>query len=103
MQRESTNKIAKERIEILFNSAEKALQEEKENYSKRYISLARKIGSKSRTRLPLGYKKKFCKVCNIFWIPGKTLRVRLQRKEKKLIYTCLSCGAIKRYPLIKNT
>ena len=89
-------KIAKERIDILFEEAKKAFKNAPE-LSKRYIILARKISMKIKVPIPKDYKKLFCKKCYTFLQPGKTLRTRVNKKI--LIYYCKNCGTIKRYPL----
>jgi len=87
-------KIAKERIQILFNLAEKELQEHPER-SKRYIELARKIGLRYNVRLPRELKRKFCKNCNTLLKPGLTCSVRTERKM--LTIRCNNCKKIYRY------
>jgi ribonuclease P protein subunit RPR2 len=89
-------KIAKERIQILFDLAEKEFKKNPER-SKRYIELARKIGLRYNIRLPKQLKRKFCKNCNTLLIPGLTSRVRIS-KGKVLSIKCLKCEKIYRYP-----
>jgi len=103
MQRENNiAKIAKERIEILFNEAKKSLEENKISKAKRYITLALKIGMKAKVRIPKELRRKFCEKCHIYFIPEKTLRVRIKKGESRINYTCLLCGNVKRYPYIKE-
>jgi len=94
-------RIAKERIKILFDLAEKELRRNIER-SRRYIELARKIGLRYNVRLPRKLKRKFCKNCNTLLIPGLTSRVRMDSKRKLLIVKCLSCQKIYRYPYGKK-
>jgi len=47
------------------------------------------------------YKRKFCKKCNTFFT-SKTLRVRIQKKDKRVTYTCLVCGNVQRYPYVRE-
>ncbi|HDQ59594.1 MAG TPA: ribonuclease P [Candidatus Woesearchaeota archaeon] len=94
-------KIADERIRILFREAEKALKENKKMRSRRYVQMARKVSTKYQ--IPLRHlKRKFCKKCSIFFIPGKTLRVRTRKKDCRVIYTCMECGTIQRYRYVKE-
>jgi len=102
MQKDNLEKIAKERIEILFEKAEQALKNNNPGLSKRYVALARQIGMKLELPIPRNLKRKFCKKCSIFWIPGKTLRTRIKKHEKRMTFTCLECGNIQRYPYIKE-
>ncbi|MCD6226435.1 MAG: ribonuclease P [Candidatus Aenigmarchaeota archaeon] len=84
-------KIAKERIKRLLELA-------KEKNESRYISLAKKIGMRYNVRLPKKIKRKICKKCNIFLIPGKTCSIRLDSKNKCIIIKCKKCNSIYRYP-----
>jgi len=52
-------KIARERIQILFSLAEKEIKKHPER-SRRYIELARKLGLRYNVRLPRELKRKFC-------------------------------------------
>jgi ribonuclease P protein subunit RPR2 len=94
-------KIARERIQILFYLAEKELDKHPER-SRRYIELARKIGMRYNIRLPKELKRKFCKSCNSLLIPGRTAKVRLERKRKTIAIYCLKCKKIYRYPWRSN-
>jgi ribonuclease P protein subunit RPR2 len=89
--------IAKERIEILFNLAEKQFKEYPER-SKRYIQLARKIGLRYNIRFSSELKRKFCRSCNSLLVPGFTERIRTDSKTKSVARKCLKCGATHRYP-----
>ncbi|MEM5879198.1 MAG: ribonuclease P protein component 4 [Candidatus Aenigmatarchaeota archaeon] len=86
-------KIARERIQILFNLAEKELKQHPER-SKRYIELARKIGLRYNIRLPKELKRKFCKNCNTLLKPGLTCSIRIQ--NKMIIIKCWNCNKIYR-------
>jgi len=89
--------IAKERIEILFNLAEKEFKKYPER-SKRYIQLARKIGLRYNVRFSPQLKRKFCKECNSLLISGSTEQTRIDGKTKTIVKKCLKCGKISRYP-----
>lgn len=85
-------KIARERISILFDEAEKMAKEDKA-LARRYVQLARKIGMRYNVRLPRELKRKYCKYC-------KNLLLDSQHRLKKgiLVIKCKSCGRIIRYP-----
>ena len=93
-------KIASERINILF---EQAIARYKKNISlsNRYVKLARKLSMRYKVKILREYKKLFCKKCYTYLLPGKTLRARV--KDKKLIYYCLNCKKITRYPFSRKT
>jgi len=86
-------RIATERIQILFGLAEKELRKHP-NRSRRYVELARKIGMRYNVRLPKELKKKFCKDCNTLLKPGLTSTARIQNKT--LTIRCMFCNKIYR-------
>ena len=87
--------IALERIQYLFSAASNAYSQDPE-LSNRYAFLARRVGMRYRVSLPSELKRKICKKCNSFLVPGANCRVRLS--EGSIIITCLNCGNVKRYP-----
>ncbi len=88
-------KIARERIQILFKQAKRRAKTRPE-LSRRYVELARKIGMRYQVTLPKRLKRKFCKYCNTYFTPrNSTVRVVKGHKSIK----CLKCGKIKRYPV----
>ncbi|MEM5802199.1 MAG: hypothetical protein QXQ18_02325 [Candidatus Aenigmatarchaeota archaeon] len=88
-------KIARERIKILFDLAKKELKEHPER-SRRYIELMRKIALRYNIRLKK-LKRKFCKNCNTLLVPGYTSQVRLESKNKMIRVKCLNCQKIYRF------
>lgn len=88
--------IANRRIDTLLALAQQEV-EVNEARAKHYVRLARAIAT--RHRIPLGRARKhlFCKTCQLPWTPGKNVRVRLERRSKRAIYTC-ACGAKKAFP-----
>jgi ribonuclease P protein subunit RPR2 len=95
--------VANERIEILIDQARR-MASENEQLSKRYVSLARKISERTKVRIPAEMKRYLCKKCGIALVPGGNAKVRLHAAKSGLVITCLSCGSLKRYPVIaKNS
>jgi len=90
-------KIAKERIDILFNLAEKEFRKHQQR-TKRYVELARKIGLRYNVRFSKVLKKRFCKNCNSLLKPGLSSKVRLDKKTKTIVIRCLTCNKIYRHP-----
>jgi len=88
--------IAKERIISLFSQAEGIFSKNKA-LADRYIYLARKISMKVKVRIPFRLKRKFCKHCGSFLMPGRNSRVRT-RKGKVIIY-CSECKKFMRIPI----
>ena len=96
-QKEEANKIAKERVDKLFDLAEKAAVDGEPERADRYIEMAWKIKLKFRLKLTKEQKRLFCRKCLKFLLEGKTGRYRTQ--EGTLIIECLNCGEIQRIPL----
>ena len=88
-------RIAKERIKILFDLAEKELKRHPER-SRRYVQLARKIGLRYNVRLPKQLKRKFCKNCNTLLKPGLTAERSVDNRNKTIVIKCLKCNKIYR-------
>jgi ribonuclease P protein subunit RPR2 len=98
----TTKQIAKQRIQILFQQAEKARRENPQLAS-RYIEVARKIAMAAKIRLPTKYKRRICRSCNVLLVPGDNCRVRIkQKREPHLVVTCLACGRQMRVLLRKK-
>jgi len=88
--------IALERINILFNEAEKTFSKNKA-LADRYVSLARKIAMKVKLKLPLKLKRKFCKHCYKFLMPGVNSRIRT--RNGKVVISCFECKKFMRIPI----
>ena len=81
--------IAKERIERLLNlSREESVKDVEKG--KRYVRLARRVGTRYNIRLSKGQKKVFCKHCSTILIPGKTMSVRVVNGSP--VRKCSVCG-----------
>jgi ribonuclease P protein subunit RPR2 len=94
---ESWERIAKERIGILFSLAGKEFREHPER-SKRYVELARKIGMRYNVRLTKEMKMRFCRKCLSYLKPGVNSRIRTNKDRQAVVLTCLECGHVSRYP-----
>jgi len=90
-------KIAKERINRLFELAEKELKKYPER-SRRYVELARKIGLRYNIRLSKERKRSFCKKCNTLLYIGKTAKLLDKKLPGLKVIKCLNCGEIKKIP-----
>jgi ribonuclease P protein subunit RPR2 len=60
------------------------------------VDLARKIGMRYNVRVPPEFKRRFCKECLAYFVPGGNARVRVGRG--RVVITCMACGAIQRFP-----
>ncbi len=92
-------KIADERIIILFEQA-KEMYNFDSKLSDRYVFLARKIAMKLKTKIPSELKRRFCKSCYSYLVPGKNCRVRTNKR--RVIYYCLICKNYNRIPFVKE-
>ncbi len=88
--------LALKRITRLLALAEQSLKDHPER-SRRYVELAKKLSSKYNLTIPREMKRRICKKCDAFLLPGLNLAVRTDSQTKSVVYTCLDCGAKKRY------
>ena len=91
--------IALERINTLFKEASGVFKEDKK-LANRYVKLARELAMKFKVRIPSHLKRRFCKHCYSYLMPGENLRVRT--REGKVIYYCLECKKFMRIPTRKK-
>lgn len=91
--------IALERIKELFSQAEWIFNTNK-SLAHRYVTLARKVAMKVKLQMPRELKRKYCKHCYQFLMPGSNSRVR-KRAGKVVIY-CMECKKFTRIPVIKK-
>lgn len=93
-------KIALERIAALFRLAEDAARARNEPRARRYVALARRIGTRYNVRMPAAFKRTYCKGCGAFLLPSVNARVRTG--GGRLVVTCTACGAIQRMPFVRE-
>ena len=93
-----TKKIARDRIEVLFEQAQRAFADHPER-SDRYVELARRIAMRQRIRMDLGFRRRFCHHCYAFLVPGRNMRVRVHRGT--VVVTCHSCNKKSRYRVVR--
>ncbi|NHJ31395.1 MAG: ribonuclease P [Asgard group archaeon] len=90
-EKQTTKKIAQERIEILLTRADGIYSEEPE-LAQRYGDLARKIAMKARIRIPEKWRIRFCRKCKKFLYPGITTHVRIKSGiSSRVVYYCDIC------------
>ncbi|AEH61624.1 RNAse P, Rpr2/Rpp21 subunit [Methanosalsum zhilinae DSM 4017] len=87
--------LASQRIERLFKLAELEHASNPQR-SNRYVSLARKIGMRHRVSIPSHLRRRVCRCCDTFLVPGSSSRIRLRRNY--ILITCLNCGRHMRFP-----
>ena len=85
-------KIAMERMQILIDNAITNARTDPE-LSQRHASIARRISTKYKIRMPYHLRMVFCKKCKSFIAPGINSRIRLGRTSVKSIrISCNLCG-----------
>ena len=97
--REFARKEALEKIRTLFSEARIQFPKNS-SLANRYVKLAREISMKFKVKIPRELKRKFCKHCYCYLVPGSNCRVRLQ--GKKVVYYCLKCKKYMRFPYYKK-
>ena len=81
-----------ERMQILIDSAISNARTDPE-LSQRQASIARRISTKYKIRMPYHLRIVFCKKCKSFIAPGLNSRIRLGRTSVKSIrISCNLCG-----------
>lgn len=91
--------LARESISQLFELAERECSTHPER-AHRYVSVARTISMRTRTRIPRYLKVRFCRACHHYLIPGKNCRTRT--RNGKVVITCLECGRVMRLPFVRE-
>jgi len=81
-------KLALNEINTILDKA-KDVFDKKPDLAHKYAKKARRIALKYKVKLPLKLKRRICKNCHSFLVPGKNLRVRTHRGH--VVYYCLEC------------
>jgi len=98
----TVSEIAEERIRALYSRARKIFGKD-QILTKRYVELAKRIGMRTRVRVPKELKYFTCRTCNNLLVPGVNCRVRVRPdRGAEVVMTCLVCGDIKRYPTTRE-
>jgi ribonuclease P protein subunit RPR2 len=89
--------VARDRMAILIGRAEEVSRNDQADLARRYVELARRIGTRYNVRIPPALKDRFCPGCSTFFREGLTVRTRLNPGGRTR--TCLQCGRIRRQRL----
>ena len=92
----SRQELGLERIKILFKRADLEFKKHPER-SHRYVQLARKISMRYNIRIPMSLKRKVCKKCYRYLVPGLNCRVSVNKTKPDTIVTCIECGNVMKY------
>lgn len=90
-------RIAHERIADLFALAAREAGDPASRLADRYVTLARKVGTRYNVRLLPEYRELYCRSCSTYWVEGRTVRTRLH--DGRRVRTCLACGRARRLSL----
>jgi len=90
--------IATERIKILIDKARAKMLDDYE-IARRNVITATEISKRYRVRIPRELKITFCKKC---FFPYRSDKLRVRVKKSRVIITCLNCGEIRRFPIVKG-
>lgn len=90
-------KSKKEVLEIVKNlfKLAKIVFRDNPKLANRYVKLARKNAMSVNLRISNELRKKFCKHCDSYLVPGKNCRVRLHKN--RIIYYCFNCKKYMRF------
>ena len=92
--RRQQKKLALDEITAILDKAKEAF-DEKPDLAHKYAKKARRTALKYKLKLPLKLKRRICKNCFSFLVPGRNLRVRTTRGH--VTYYCLECRKFMRF------
>lgn len=96
--KEKLKKQARTDVSNFMNLAKESFKDDRSK-SNMYVRKARRIAMKLNIRLNSSVKKRFCKHCYSYIVPGENLRIRT--RDGKLVYYCLDCKKYMRFPIKK--
>ena len=88
-------KMAQSRIDVLMKRAEDTYKKDKD-LANRYTELAKRLLTRHNAKFPKNWKRRVCKKCGKFLVPGDNCRVRTHKS--RITITCLECGHMARVP-----
>lgn len=87
--------VAAERIDRLADLAAAAARDGDDGRAREFVRLARRIAERNRLALPRRLVRFTCDACDVYLVPGRNARTRLQ--DGHVVVTC-ACGSHARYP-----
>lgn len=84
-------KVAKERINILYDRARASLHTDR-TLSREYTKTLMDISDHYKVRLPPEMRAGICKECMLPLVHGENLQIRVLARQKRRIYRCTECG-----------
>ena len=92
--------IVARRVDTLLSLAKKEVRGD-EKLAQKYVKLACVLAARHRMPMKRERKHLFCKSCYRPWIIGYNVKVRLDSKTRRAVYTC-KCGKKKGFPYSKR-
>jgi len=96
LQKQEQRASALQQIRALFDAAALVFADDAAQ-AHRLVAQAHRLMLRAKVKLPAVLKRRYCKKCRSFWVPGQTVRVRLTKG--RVVYACLVCKHIRRLPL----
>jgi len=87
-----------QRTKILIKVAFEWVDRDKLDFARNAIRIIEEMRRETNVRIPPEIKRLYCKKCYTPLVPGKTSRVRIRNRGKRIerVTTCLVCGAVYR-------
>jgi ribonuclease P protein subunit RPR2 len=83
-------------IAQLLSEADGAWKTGKKERSKRYAEMAMGLVKKHKVRLTDEQKRRFCRKCYSWWIPGDTVKLIFDKRHNVIRMKCAKCGYTRR-------
>ena len=99
--KQQQKQIAVQRIGTLERLAEGKALAGDVVLAQRYIHLARRIATRMVVPVPSSVRRRVCRQCGAYLLPGVSSRTRIHRG--RIIVYCTQCHAYSRYPLHHKT
>lgn len=93
--RVNRREMALSRIEILMQMSDRVHSKDRA-LADRYAALAKRLSMRHNAKFPRKWKRRICKKCGKFLVPGDNSRVRT--KNNRIVITCLECNNMVRIP-----
>jgi ribonuclease P protein subunit RPR2 len=62
----------------------------------RYAGMAMALVRKHKVRLSEDQKRRFCRKCFAWWVPGETVKLTFDRRHNVIRMKCAKCGYTRR-------
>jgi ribonuclease P protein subunit RPR2 len=86
----------KQSISQLLSEAEAAWKAGRKERAERYAKMVMDLVKKHKVRLTEDQKRKFCRKCFRWWVPGDTLKLIFDKRHNVIRMKCGRCGYTRR-------